>query len=396
MLPGGEPPLAGKMTIRHTTPFGLRTRLREEFEARTGSIADQLGDMISAHAPDGTYLYVSAASRELLGYEPDELIGVSAYALFHPDDAPKVAVAHRSTLEGTPFTVAYRLRRKDNEYLWVETTTRVIADEESGEAVEIVCSTRPVGDRRVVERLASEEHRQSLERVQTVLDEEQINPVYQPILELETGEVIAYEALSRFPADPERGPDRWFAEAWDIGLGIPLELLAVQIAARALPQIPDDVSLSVNASPPTVISGRFLSCFDDSADRVTVELTEHLNVDDYEGFTSKLQPLRAAGGRVAIDDFGAGYASLRHIIKVRPEWIKLDISLTERIDENPLVHALAKSLVSFADEVGVRVIAEGIETEEELEALIDAGFRYGQGFYFGVPAPLEEALSQFS
>jgi EAL domain-containing protein (putative c-di-GMP-specific phosphodiesterase class I) len=81
---------------------------------------------------------------------------------------------------------------------------------------------------------------------------------------------------------------------------------------------------------------------------------------------------------------------------VRPEWIKLDISLTERIDENPVVHALAKSLVSFADEVGVRVIAEGIETEEELEALIDAGFRYGQGFYFGVPAPLDEALAQFN
>ncbi len=381
------------MNIRQKTPFGSRARLGAEFEALEGSIADYLGDMVSAHAPDGTYRYVSAASQDLLGYEPDELIGRSAYDLFHPDDVAKVAVAHRSTLEGAPLTVAYRLRRKDHEYLWVETTTRVISNQDSGEVVEIVCSTRPVGDRRVVEKLSSEDHRKSLDRVQAVLDKELIYPVYQPILHLETGRVIAYEALSRFPAEPERGPDRWFGEAWDVGLGIPLELLAVRIAARALPQLPDEVSLSVNASPPTVFSGRFISCLGASPDRVTVELTEHLKVDDYEGFTSRLGPLRAAGGRVAIDDFGAGYASLRHIIKVRPEWIKLDISLTERIDENPLVHALARSLVSFADEVGLRVIAEGIETEEELEALIDAGFRYGQGFYFGVPAPLDVALA---
>jgi PAS domain S-box-containing protein len=384
------------MTIRETSPFGSRARLAKDAETLGGSIADYLGDMISAHAPDGTYRYVSAASKDLLGYEPRELIGTSAYDLFHPDDAGKVAVAHRSTLEGAPFTVAYRLRRKDNEYVWVETTTRVIADEESGEAVEIVCSTRLLGDRRVVERLSSEDHRDSLDRVQAVLDKERIDPVYQPILDLETGQVIALEALSRFPADPQRGPDRWFAEAWDVGLGIPLELLAVRIAATALPRLPDDVSLCVNASPPTVFSGRFLSCFGDSADRITVELTEHLNVDDYEGFTSRLRPLREAGGRVAIDDFGAGYASLRHIIKVHPEWIKLDITLTERVDENPLVHALARALVTFADEVGVRVIAEGIETEEELEALIDAGFRYGQGFYFGLPAPLDEVVGQLS
>jgi PAS domain S-box-containing protein len=389
-------PLAEQMTTRQRTPFGSHARPAAQVEGLDGSIADYLGDMISAHAPDGTYRYVSGASRELLGYDPNELIGVSAYHLFHPDDESKVAAAHRSALEGAPFTVAYRMRRKDHEYIWVETTTRVISDEDSGEVVEIVCSTRPVGDRRVVEKLSGDDHRRSLDRVQAVLDKELLYPVYQPILDLETGQVIAYEALSRFPADPQRGPDRWFGEAWEVGLGIPLELLAVRIAARALPQLPDDVSLSVNASPPTVFSDRFVSCFGKSADRVTVELTEHLKVDDYEGFTSKLGPLRAAGGRVAIDDFGAGYASLRHIIKVRPEWIKLDISLTERIDENDVVHALARSLVSFADEVGVRVIAEGIETEEELETLIDAGFRYGQGFYFGVPAPLDEALAQFS
>jgi PAS domain S-box-containing protein len=384
------------MNIRQTTPFGSPARLAAEARAFEGSIADYLGDMITAHAPDGTYRYVSAAARDLIGYEPGDLIGASAYLHIHPDDLRRVEFAHRSALEGAPHTVTYRLRRRDSEYVWVETTTRVIADEDSGDVMEIVCSTRALEDRRVVDRLTSDEYLESLDRVQGVLDEEGISPVYQPIFDLTSERVIAYEALSRFPGDPARGPDRWFAEAWDVGLGLPLELMAVQIAARALPELPDDVSLSVNASPPTIFAGKFLSSFGPSADRITVELTEHLQVNDYDGFTARLRPLRESGGTVAIDDFGAGYASLRHILKVNPEWIKLDISLTERIDENPVAHALATALISFAEEVDVGVIAEGIETEEELDALLDIGFRYGQGFYFGMPAPLDEALKQLS
>src|SRR3954452_4826819 len=228
------------MSIRQTTRFQSRAGPTAEAEALPRSIADHLGDMISAHAPDGTYRYVSAASRELLGYEPDELIGTSAYDHFHPDDANKVGVAHRGALEGAPFTVAYRLRRKDNDYVWVETTTRVVNDPDTGAVTEIVCSTRPLGDRGAVDRLSSDEHRESLNRIQTVLDGELINPVYQPIYDLETGRVVACEALARFPGEPERGPDRWFAEAWDVGLGVPLELLAVRAAARALEDLPHE------------------------------------------------------------------------------------------------------------------------------------------------------------
>jgi PAS domain S-box-containing protein len=384
------------MTIRERTSIRSHFSLAAESEGLPSSIADYLSDMVSVHDLDGTYRYASAAARDLLGYRPGDLLGSSAYEYIHSDDVGKVGAVHRSALQGAPVTVAYRLRRKDREYVWVETTTRVIADQGSGEVTAIVCSTRPVHDRRTIERLASDDHRQALERVQSVLDEEQIRPVYQPILELETRRVVGYEALSRFPGDPARGPDRWFADAWDVGLGVPLELLAVRVAATALPRIPADATLSVNASPPTIFATPFVSCFGDDATRVTVELTEHLHVDDYEGFTAKLSPLRRAGGQVAIDDFGAGYASLRHILKVRPEWIKLDISLTERIDENPVAHALATSLVSFAEEVGVGVVAEGIETEDELDSLLEIGFRYGQGFYFGMPAPLDQALAALS
>jgi len=384
------------MTIRELRPFRSRVRLAAEAESLHGSIADHLSDMISAHAPDGTYRYVSVAAKEILGYEPDELIGERAFAFIHPDDKNKAEVAHRSSLNGASLTLAYRLRRKDNEYVWVETTSRMIASEDTGEPREIVCSTRPLSDRRAVTHLTSEEHRASLDRIQEVLDNELLDLVYQPIFDLESERVIAYEALSRFPGDPARGPDRWFAEAWDVGLGVPLELLAVQIAGRALAEIPAGIGLTVNASPPTVFADGFISCFGEDAGRVTVELTEHLHVDDYEGFSARLSSLRTAGGTVAIDDFGAGYASLRHILKVRPEWIKLDISLTERIDENTVAHALATSLMTFAQQVGVKVIAEGIETEDELDALREIGFGYGQGFYFGMPAPLDTALAQLN
>jgi PAS domain S-box-containing protein len=364
---------------------------RTETAPPTREIADLLGDMISAHAPDGTYRYASAAAKELFGYEPSELVGTWAYDYMHPDDISKISLAHQSVLAGAPYTVAYRLRRKSGEWVWVETATRVIIEE--GETVEILCSTRPIESRQTIERMTSDEHAEWAERIRVVLRDESIEIVFQPVLDLETGKPFAIEALSRFPGDPSLTPDRWFGQAWEVGVGVPLELLAVRKAAEAIPRLPGGIGLSINASPPTVASDAFLPSFE-SADRVTVELTEHLQIRDYRSFANAIRPMRAAGGQVAIDDFGAGYASLRHILRLRPEWIKLDISLTERIDENPLAHAMASALASFGKEVGLGLIAEGIETEEELDALKDVGFRYGQGFYFGVPAPLDEVLDR--
>jgi len=381
------------MTIRDSTPFPSRSRLAAEAEAMTDSIADHLGDIVSTHDPDGTYRYVSAAVQDILGFGPGEVIGGRPFDYVHPDDQRKLRIVYRSVLRGSPSVLAYRVRRKDDEYVWVETTLRAVIDDETGSVKEVVCSTRPVSERTVTERLSSEEYREAVARIEDVIENERVTIVYQPLVDLESERVIAYEALSRFPGNGVRGPDRWFAEAWDVGLGVPLEMLAVRLAARALPKLPEGVVLCVNASPPTIFNEGFLDCLGAHADRVKVELTEHLHVEDYDRFGAKLRRLREAGVEVAIDDFGAGYASLRHILKLRPDWIKLDISLTEKVSENPIAHALATSLVSFSEEVGVSVVAEGIETEEELDALLEIGFRYGQGFYLGMPAPLEEALA---
>jgi EAL domain-containing protein (putative c-di-GMP-specific phosphodiesterase class I) len=232
-----------------------------------------------------------------------------------------------------------------------------------------------------------------VERVRRVLMSEGIKPVYQPIVELESGRVIAYEALSRFPGDPSYTPDRWFHDAWEIGLGLELELMAARITARALPVLPPGIGLSINASPPTVSASGFLRYLAGRAERVTVELTEHLEVSDYGDLRGALAPIQSAGAATAIDDFGAGFASLKHILQVRPDWIKLDMSLTEGIDHNPVAHALTSALVTFARRIDVGVIAEGIETPGQQDALEGLGIRFGQGFHLGMPKPLHEALA---
>jgi PAS domain S-box-containing protein len=357
------------------------------------TFADRLGDMISAHAPDETYRYVSAAAKDLLGYEPEELLGTRAYDHFHPDDVPKVGASHRSALGGAPFTIIYRMRHKNGEYVWVETTNRVVTDAETGEVLEVLSCTREVEHREGMDSVDEEERGALLTRVNEVLADEAITPVFQPIVELKTGRRIGYEALSRFPGDQAHTPDRWFEDAWRVGLGIPLELLAVRLAATALPRLRNGAGLSINASPPVVATQGFLPCLGNKVDRVAVEITEHLRVDDYEEVKLKLASLRRAGGQVAIDDFGAGYASLQHILKMSPEWIKLDTSLTERIGRDDVAQALVTALVTFTDRIGVRVVAEGIEHADGVEILSDLGIRYGQGFHLGRPAPLDEALS---
>lgn len=360
---------------------------------REWGFADRLGDMISAHAPDGTYRYVSAAARDLLGYEPAELVGTWAYDLFHPDDVSKVGTAHRSTLGGAPVTVVYRLRRRDGDYIWVETTNKVEIDEESGDVIEILCCTRAAAHHESGAAIEEHEREAIVERVRDVLAHSTIEPVFQPIVDLRDGRTIAYEALSRFPGPAAHPPDRWFADAWRVGFGVPLELLAAQLAAAALPRLPSTVGLSVNASPSAVAAPGFLRCFHGNAHRTVVEITEHRPMHDFDQVRLKLASLREAGGAVAIDDFGAGYASFRHLVQISPEWIKLDNSLIERLAEESLHQAMVSAVASFAERAGMRVVAEGVERASQVEMLQILGVRFAQGYHFGRPTPLDEALA---
>ena len=127
-------------------------------------------------------------------------------------------------------------------------------------------------------------------------------------------------------------------------------------------------------------------------ERIVVEMTEHAPVGDYDGLNTALQPLRDAGARVAVDDAGAGFASLRHILLLAPDIIKLDISLTRGIDSDRSRRALSYALVAFARETQTTIVAEGIETEAELRALRDIGVTHGQGFLLARPMtpPIDE------
>jgi EAL domain-containing protein (putative c-di-GMP-specific phosphodiesterase class I) len=233
----------------------------------------------------------------------------------------------------------------------------------------------------------------SRQRVEEVLAEGGLSIVVQPIYSLETGLVVGVEALSRFPGAPAQGPDKWFAEAHRHGLGVALEVLAVETALRAASTLPEEVYVSVNVSPETLTSAALriaLIAGPIPAERIVLELTEHASVEDYAPLTEALSDLRGRGMRLAIDDAGAGFASFRHILRLRPDLIKVDQAITRSIHNEPAHRAFAAALVMFGLDVGsVTIVAEGVETAEELRTIASLGIDAAQGYFLGRPAPAE-------
>jgi EAL domain-containing protein (putative c-di-GMP-specific phosphodiesterase class I) len=185
----------------------------------------------------------------------------------------------------------------------------------------------------------------------------------------------------------------WFAEAHRAKVGVELERLAVRSSLAELQRLPGDSWLAVNVSPDTAISAGLR---DDLASsdprRIVIELTEHAPVRDYDTLKLALDELRALGARVAIDDCGAGFTSLRHVALIAPDFLKLDMVLCRDVRE-PARAALARALVSCARETGSVVIAEGIEQRDDLTALRDLGVELGQGYLLSRPRVPEKLLT---
>jgi EAL domain-containing protein (putative c-di-GMP-specific phosphodiesterase class I)/CheY-like chemotaxis protein len=247
-----------------------------------------------------------------------------------------------------------------------------------------------------VDRRADAERREEAARaerrddIRAVLDGGVLHMVFQPISHLATGSTVGVEALARFRTEPSRPPDVWFADAEDVGLGAELELAAVRAALARVPELPAGTFMSVNASPATAMEPEMLDLMASDAigPRVVLELTEHSRVADWPALVRKLDDLRRQGVRIAVDDAGAGYAGLQQIVSLRPDVIKLDIHLTRGIDEDPVRRAMAASLVAFALETDVTIVAEGIETHAELDTLRRLDVTWGQGYLLGRPGPL--------
>ncbi len=229
-------------------------------------------------------------------------------------------------------------------------------------------------------------------RIEDILESQAIDVVYQPVYRTDDGRLMAFEALSRFRSLPERAPDRWFAEAAEVGLLEELESLAFALALRGLERLDPSIKLTLNLSPSSVLSPSLPRLLEGAPlGRVVIELTEHAEVPCYGALRAALAPLRARGLRLAIDDVGAGHATFRHVLDLAPELIKLDRSLIAGIDGDSARRALADALTIYGRRIGSEVVAEGVETWGEYAVLKEIGVTRAQGYLLGRPQPLDEA-----
>ncbi len=246
------------------------------------------------------------------------------------------------------------------------------------------------------ERAINRDHHDIHARIMQVLRGDGMNIVYQPIYDLEKAAIAGFESLARFAPTPGRTPDRWFTDAHAVGLGVELELMAIEQAMQMLPHLGDGLDLGINASPDTIVDARLEQLLSglDSVNQVVLEITEHAAVERYEEIASCLRPYRSRGLKIAVDDAGAGYASFRHILNLEPDRIKLDMSLTRDIDIDPARRALAAALIHFAADTGSTLVAEGVETAAEVATLIELGVAKAQGYFLGRPMSLEAMQHQ--
>ncbi len=346
--------------------------------------ADQAIELAVSSRPDVAIVDVSMpagggprAAREIIRVSPTtRVIALSAF-----EDRPTVLEMLRAG------AVGYLVKGTASQDL-VGSITKVVGGGAS-------LSAELIDD--IVHELSSQLRREEIEHQQLearrgeidrFLSGSGVTMVYQPIVDLRSRTVVGMEALARFHSLPLRPPNEWFATAVELELGVQLEMMAIQSAMNGLPRLPADVFLSVNCSPRAAISPEVAALINGSASRMVVEITEHEAIEDYPMLAAALEEPRARGVRVAIDDAGAGFASLRHALLLRPDIVKVDTSLTRHIDRDRAKRAITSALVSFGEEMDIAIVAEGIETREELDELVALGVPFGQGFYLARPAPL--------
>lgn len=212
--------------------------------------------------------------------------------------------------------------------------------------------------------------------------------VFQSVHHVTSGAVDKIEALARFACPPFR-PDAVIAQATQIGLGVELELAILRRALAMLPQLPDDLALAVNISPSAVLVAPWPELLADvDPARIVLELTEHDAVEDYDALDEALHVCRQRGVRIAVDDVGAGFSTFSHVLELSPDFVKLDQSITRHIDVDDARRRLAHAITEFAEQLGATVIAEGVETQGELDAVAAVGITAAQGYYLSRPRPV--------
>lgn len=223
----------------------------------------------------------------------------------------------------------------------------------------------------------------------TAIRGEGLESHYQPIVDLARGVVVGYEALARFTGPGPRGPDQWFAAARAAGCLAQLEAAAVRAALRHRADLPVNTFLTVNVGPDVLTEPDVREAFEDagSLEGVVIELTEHAPVTSWELLTHHLDGLRACGALIAMDDAGSGHAGLTAMLQLRPDLIKLDRELVTDVHRIESKRVLVEMMGTLADRLDAWLLAEGIESWAETEALARLGVPLGQGYFLARPAP---------
>ncbi|MEA2518050.1 MAG: hypothetical protein QOF49_130 [Chloroflexota bacterium] len=225
-------------------------------------------------------------------------------------------------------------------------------------------------------------------RIREVLETRAFDPVFQPIVDLESGAITGYEALTRF-AD-RAAPDVVFAEAAAAGMSLELEVATARAALEAADPLPANRPININVSPELIMAREPLrTMLREWGFGVVLEITEHSQVSDYPALRAAIAEI-GPQVELAVDDAGAGFSSLRHILELRPAVVKLDITLIRGIDADPARQALVAGMVHFAGRLEFTLLAEGVETEAEQATLVRLGVTRGQGYLFGRPAPVAD------
>jgi PAS domain S-box-containing protein len=338
--------------------------------------------------PTGVITFVADGSARLIDLGPADLVGRSVFSIIHPDDVAAceaILAGCRADRRGWD-EVQARILTSDGTAVWVG-TSGVANHGEDGQLLGFTATVRKLD----ADDAKNAQAAITRGRIEQVLADRALTTVWQPIFSLADGGIVAVEALSRFPSEEHGPPDRWFADAFGVGLGVELETLAVECALDTASQFPEEVHISVNVSPTTVAHGRLAAVIAAGpipARRIIIELTEHVSIENYERVARGLDGLRREGARLAVDDAGAGFASFRHILRLRPDIIKLDQSITRGIPSDRGRRALASALVMFATQMGsMTVTAEGVETEDELMTVSTLGLDAAQGFHMARPLP---------
>lgn len=230
--------------------------------------------------------------------------------------------------------------------------------------------------------------------LQEIIETRAFTPHFQPIVSLADGGVVGFEALTRFH-DGAR-PDLRFAQAGRVELGLALERVTLEAALAAGQQLPAGTFLSVNVSASFLVGGQLRDLFGRAGGRLLVlEVTEHEQVDDYDALAAVVGSL-GPDVRISVDDAGSGWSSLRHVFALKPDFVKVDRGWVLDLDLDAARQALLLGIAQFAGLSGGTVVAEGIETGAELEAVRRIGIPLGQGFLLGHPEPVELHLDRRS